>query len=158
MGAIDLMVVQGFIAATREAIEMMAFVEVEVAGMRPIGEAPASLGVCASMLLSGQSPGRVALGFDEKTATAIVASMLEAEPSEISRDDMLDGASELANLVAGGARAALERQGTSFDLSIPQVAAASESDFAAEGPDSAMVHLRAAGGDVWLLVQMNSAD
>ncbi len=154
MAAIDLFVLQGFITATRQALETMAFLEVEVVGVQPIAEAPSSFEVMASMRLSGESPGMVGLGFDEKTGTAIVASMIEASPEEVSRDDMLDGASELANLVAGGARAQLEGNETNFELSLPEVAQGVPNPFPGSDADSAFVLFRAAGGEVGLLLRM----
>lgn len=155
MAAIDLLVLQGFIAATRDAIETMAGLDVEVIGIQPISAAPASFGVLASMTLSGASPGRVAIGLGEETAMTIIASMLDEDPKEVSREEMLDGASELANLVAGGARTHLKDNETDFELSLPQVQGDVSNSFSLDDPDSAFVELRVSGGPLSLLLRMS---
>jgi len=58
--------------------------------------------------LSGMAVGTVVLSLSEAVALKAAATMLMAEATEIN-DDVLDAVGELTNMVAGGAKAALEK-------------------------------------------------
>lgn len=57
--------------------------------------------------ISGKATGAVALRFPVPTALAVAGRMLGSEPTEVN-DETIDAISELANMVAGGAKAKFE--------------------------------------------------
>ncbi|MEM7412897.1 MAG: chemotaxis protein CheX [Myxococcota bacterium] len=75
--------------------------------------------VRVTLELSGPSSGLFVLAFSEKLARRLVAGMLEMSEAELDPEDVLDGARELANVVAGGAKACLEQQGHRYTLGVP---------------------------------------
>lgn len=64
--------------------------------------------------------GSVALSFPENTAFHVYNMLTGEDPESISRE-VQDSIGELTNIVAGGAKAELAKQGLSFHISIPSV-------------------------------------
>ncbi len=71
--------------------------------------------------LSGRANGRVALSFPLSTAQRVVAGMLGIAPAELSDSLLRDGIAEMANIVAGNAKALLADTPYAFRISLPQV-------------------------------------
>lgn len=103
---------------------------VTMANMEPAAGKPRikpdniSLGVVSGLIdLKGkQANGSVAISFSKEAVFAIVKAMLRTEPTEV--DDMVkDLVGEIANMIAGGAKAKLEEKGYDFELSLPVVLA-----------------------------------
>lgn len=86
--------------------------------------------VTSSVQIVGHWNGAVCLDMSAKLALHATASLLGADPSEISHDDIRDAAGELANMTAGGMKELLPEpcqislptvvMGTDFEFSIPQ--------------------------------------
>ena len=101
---------------------------VTMANLEPVAGKPSiksdniSLGVVTGMIdLAGkQANGSVAISFSREAAFEIVKRMLRTEPAEV--DEMVrDLVGEIANMIAGGAKAKLQDKGYDFELSLPTV-------------------------------------
>ncbi|HUW32066.1 MAG TPA: chemotaxis protein CheX [Planctomycetota bacterium] len=75
--------------------------------------------VSAVIGLSGNAFGSVVLSFPREAAQKIVFKMLGTE--EMSDDSLADGIGDLANMVAGSAKAILADSGVRTFISIPRV-------------------------------------
>ena len=62
--------------------------------------------------------GSFAVSFTKSCICHVVSSMFGDEISEIN-DDILDAVGEITNMVSGGARAELDRNGHSFEMTFP---------------------------------------
>jgi chemotaxis protein CheX len=86
--------------------------------------------VTSSVQIVGRWNGAVCLDMSADLALHATASLIGAEPSELSHDDVRDAAGELANMTAGGMKELLPEpcqislptvvMGTDFEVSIPQ--------------------------------------
>jgi chemotaxis protein CheX len=65
--------------------------------------------------LSGKAQGRVVVGLDREAALRATEAMLQERPPEIN-GDVVDAVGELANIIAGGAKAQLEHLHLSVGL------------------------------------------
>ena len=69
-----------------------------------------------------QASGSVAISFSKPVALELAKNMLRMELEDV--DDMVqDLVGEMANMVAGGAKAKLDDEGYDFELSLPSVIA-----------------------------------
>ena len=68
--------------------------------------------------LSGKAQGTVVLGLDREAAIRATEAMLQERPPEIN-GDVVDAIGELANIIAGGAKAQLEH--LDLSVSLPSV-------------------------------------
>jgi chemotaxis protein CheX len=68
--------------------------------------------------LSGKAQGTVVLGLDRETALKVAEVMLQERPPEIN-GDVVDAVGELANIIAGQAKAQLEE--LELSVSLPSV-------------------------------------
>ncbi len=69
--------------------------------------------------LSGKAVGSVVLSLSQPVATKSTAALLMMSEDEISDDDVVDAVGELANMVAGAAKAELEEY--EMSVSLPSV-------------------------------------
>jgi len=81
-----------------------------------------ALGVVTGVIdMAGkQATGSIAVSFSKPVALDLTKRMLRLEQNEID-DQTKDLVGEIANMVAGGAKAALEGDGFDFDMSLPRV-------------------------------------
>ena len=70
--------------------------------------------------LTGQASGSVILSFSNEAALKIVSAFIGMEMKEID-PDVTDAIGELANMVAGGAKAELNKFGFNISVSIPNI-------------------------------------
>jgi len=75
--------------------------------------------------LSGKAEGTVVLRLSWETARNLTAALLRQRPSEIETD-VTDAVGELANMVAGGAKAQLEQ--FALEASLPTVTVGKDAD------------------------------
>ena len=110
-----------FIAAARAALTEMAGTEVVVraaAGTEP----PQALGdVAAVVRLTSATDGYLVLGFPRRTAAALAERVLTGVVKEIDEGLICDCVGEIANVVAGQAKALLAGTPYHFTFSLPQV-------------------------------------
>ena len=66
--------------------------------------------------LTGKAVGTVVVSLSKEMAIKATCKLLEAEESEITPEDIIDAVGELANVVAGGAKAQLEEYEMSVSL------------------------------------------
>lgn len=98
--------------------------------------APARYEITALIGLSGPTRGTIALSFPAGTAAAMVGRLMGATLDEAD-EAIVDGVSELVNMVAGGAKARLSSNaGGVIDLSLPTVIRGR--DFQFQGPSHAV--------------------
>jgi chemotaxis protein CheX len=75
--------------------------------------------VAAIVHISGTWTGSVVVSCSDDLATRTAASMLEAEPSGLSGEDISDALGEVANMIGGGVKAMMPEPSV---LSLPVVA------------------------------------
>ncbi|MEW6488998.1 MAG: chemotaxis protein CheX [Thermodesulfobacteriota bacterium] len=109
-----------FIAATLQALEVMAAVRPErgkpfvKAGIATQGDISGIIG------LAGEAAGSVAVTFPAILAKRIYANMVGQEAPDLN-EDVRDAVGELANMIAGGAKAVLAQEGYQFRIAIPSI-------------------------------------
>lgn len=81
--------------------------------------------ICGIIGLSGMAVGTVVLSLERNVALKAASSMLMTEAKEVD-DDVLDAVGELANMVAGAAKAELEEYRLS--VSLPNVITGTDHD------------------------------
>lgn len=121
----DAQLINPFISATTNALEMMA-------GIKAVREAPFVKGsfhafadISGIIGLAGEVQGAVVLSFSQGLAGRIFEAMTgEQLPNDAS--EMADVVGELANMVAGGAKGSLAEQGMSYRISVPTVVTGKE--------------------------------
>lgn len=92
--------------------------------------------VTAIIGMSGPARGTVSLSFPAATAASMVGRLMGSDGVE-NDETLIDGVSELVNIVAGGAKAKLSAgSGTVIDLSLPTVIRGK--DFQCQGPSQAI--------------------
>ncbi len=109
-----------FIAATVQALEVMA-------GMKPERGKPfvktdhvAAGDISGVIGLAGEAVGSVAVTFPENLALKVYEAMVGEEARGLN-DDVRDAVGEIANMIAGGAKAALTKEGYQFRIAIPTI-------------------------------------
>ncbi len=107
-----------FIIATVKVFDTMLGMEVHRGapslknGVQPSHEVSAVIG------LSGRAKGTVVLGLGSEMAIQIAAALLQEQPPELNAD-VADAMGEMANMIAGHAKAQLEH--LNLSLSLPTV-------------------------------------
>ena len=82
--------------------------------------------ITAVITLSGPVKGAIALQFPVKTALAIIERLLDID-TKIVDETVLDGIAEVVNIVAGGAKSSLQKNGSEvINLGIPSVMKSSD--------------------------------
>lgn len=143
-----------FIAATLQAVEVTT-------NLRPARGKPqvrmehyAQGDVTAVINLTGPSRGTIALSLPASLAVRLYAEMVGEEASELT-SEVLDGVGEIANMVAGGAKAVLSQQGFSFTISIPEILVGKSRSIPHVGSDPCLVVPFHLGSDTfWLEVSL----
>ncbi|MBI5017353.1 MAG: chemotaxis protein CheX [Deltaproteobacteria bacterium] len=109
-----------FITATLQTLEVMAAV-------RPTRGAPfvkadevAKGDISGVIGLAGDATGSVAVTFPESLAIEIYSNMVGEAASSLD-EGVKDAIGEVANMIAGGAKAGLSQNGFSFRIAIPTV-------------------------------------
>lgn len=75
--------------------------------------------IVGSMVMCGEKNLLLLLSADEKSARLIVSYMTGIDINKLSDDMVCDGITEIINMVAGGARMALEDKKFNFSMSVP---------------------------------------
>ncbi|MGO9110533.1 MAG: chemotaxis protein CheX [Thermoguttaceae bacterium] len=107
-----------FIAATLNVFDTMAGMELRRGnpslkdGIEPSHEVSAMIG------LSGKANGTVVLSVEREVAIQVAAALLQEQPPELNAD-VTDAMGEMANMIAGQAKAQLEH--LSMTLGLPTV-------------------------------------
>lgn len=109
-----------FIGATLQALEMMAAVRPERGTPFVKTDQVAKGDISGIIGLAGEATGSVALTFPENLARRIYANLVGEEASGLT-EEVCDAIGELANMVAGGAKAELSQQGCNFQIAIPTI-------------------------------------
>jgi len=85
-----------------------------------------TMSLVAIIGLSGPARGTVALSFPVDTVFRVVGRLLGDEPTEVT-EDVTDTVAEMANIIAGGAKARLINSDTpAIDLGLPTVGAGAD--------------------------------
>jgi chemotaxis protein CheX len=77
--------------------------------------------ICGTVFFCGETEGRLTMAFPKETARRIVSKMLGMEETEMDDETIFDGIGEMANIVAGNAKAALADSPYRFSLSLPTI-------------------------------------
>jgi len=77
--------------------------------------------VSGVVYFSGTRDGRIALSFARRTAQRMVAEMLGTNPVDVDDAMLQDGVAEMANIVAGNAKALLADTRYRVTMSLPRV-------------------------------------
>ena len=112
-------IMDAFVDALRETLSTMAMLELEVDAVEPTPDGAIQAEVAATIGLSGAGRGMLLVTVSPQLAPIIAASMLGMAPEEIGPDEAGDTISELANMIAGGAKRAFAGTEYAFNLSLP---------------------------------------
>jgi chemotaxis protein CheX len=116
----DVQFINPFMTATVHVLKTIARTDVS-AGKPYIKKDNVARGdVSAVIGLSGNVSGTIAVSFTEKSILAIVSSMFGEKVSDLN-DDIGDAVGEIANMISGQARQALEKIGRPLQAAIPTV-------------------------------------
>lgn len=118
---VDVQLLNPFLMATLECFQVMG-------GFSPtrkslfVKTSPLMHGDIASVIgMTNGVTGSCVVSFPESLARKIVATMMMDEPDKLTKDMILDGIGEVANMVGGGAKRKLAGTGWRFDISTPTV-------------------------------------
>jgi chemotaxis protein CheX len=115
--------VEPFITATGAALGEMAGTEVQVRGVHqtrldhPLGD------LAAVVEMQSTNSGCLVLGFPARTAAALARRILAAVTDQVVEDLIRDCVGEIANVIAGQAKALLAGTPYQFVFSMPRVVA-----------------------------------
>ncbi len=109
-----------FIAATLQALEVMAMIRPERGTPFVKTDRVAKGDISGIIGLAGEASGSVSVTFPSKLARKIYASMVGEKAPGLTRE-VQDAIGEVANMVAGGAKAVLAQKGFSFRIAIPSI-------------------------------------
>jgi len=116
----DVRFINPFMASIKNVFATMLETEILISKPCLLANGEFNADVSAIIGLSGDAVGSVALCLPMNTAVAIASKFVGAELSR-DHDDFADALGELANMVAGGAKAKLE--GLNVSISLPSVIA-----------------------------------
>ena len=145
-----------FISATLQALEMMASVRPDRGAPFVKTDQVAKGDISGIIGLAGETSGSVAITFPENLARRIYANLVGEEAGGIT-DEVRDAIGELANMIAGGAKAELAQQGCSFQIAIPTIVVGEGHtiDHKGQGP-CLVVPFNLDGEEFWLEVSLAS--
>lgn len=109
-----------FIASTLQALEVMASIRPERGTPFVKTERAAKGDISGVIGLAGEASGSVSVTFSSRLARKVYAHMVGEKAPGLTRE-VQDAIGEIANMVAGGAKAALAQQGFSFRIAIPSI-------------------------------------
>lgn len=72
-------------------------------------------------LVGNHTTGSLAISFSKAVALEIAKNMLRIEPEDVDDAMVKDLVGEMANMMAGGAKAIFQEQGYDFNLTLPSV-------------------------------------
>ncbi len=141
-----------FISATLQAIEVTSNLRPERGKPFVRADRKAQGDITGFILLAGPTRGTIALSFPTSVAIKLYAEMVGEEASELT-DEVRDAVGEIANMVAGGAKAVLSQGGFTFKISIPEILVGKGRtiDHVGAGP-ALVVPFQLAGDTFWLEV------
>lgn len=144
-----------FIGATLQALEMMAAVRPERGAPFIKTDQVAKGDISGLIGLAGETTGSVAITFPEVLARHIYANLVGEEATELN-DEVRDSIGELANMIAGGAKAELAQQGCNFQIAIPTIVVGKGHtiDHKGQGP-CLVVPFTLEGEQFWLEVSLS---
>jgi chemotaxis protein CheX len=145
-----------FIGATIQALEMMAAVRPDRGAPFVKTDQVAKGDISGIIGLAGETSGSVAITFPESLACRIYANLVGEEAPGLT-EEVRDAIGELANMIAGGAKAELSQQGCNFQVAIPTivVGAGHTIDHKGQGP-CLVVPFTLDGEEFWLEVSLSS--
>lgn len=115
---VDVSLINPFIAATTNAMEMMAMVKPARKKVYLKTDNVLIGDISGIMGLSGDVNGSIIVSFQKPTACKVIGNMLGTEFTDIN-DEVKDGIQEIVNLVAGQAKTMLADTEYHFNISIP---------------------------------------
>ena len=116
----DVQFINPFMTATVHVLKTIARTDVS-AGKPYIKKDNIARGdVSAVIGLTGNVSGTIAVSFTEKSILAIVSRMFGEKVSDLN-DEIGDAVGEIANMISGQARQALEKMGRPLQAAIPTV-------------------------------------
>ncbi|MCA9407138.1 MAG: chemotaxis protein CheX [Candidatus Omnitrophica bacterium] len=121
-------IIESFDGAVKDAF--VTTVSLPIIPINDCGIAAELKCVKSSIIFRGTLEGKVSIFLTEDSACRIVSKMLMMEISSLN-GDVLDGISELANIIAGGLKMRLHPLGQSYELSIPSTLANAKSEITA---------------------------
>lgn len=152
-----------FIESTRQAFETMVFLPTTAgepqfeSELRPQGDISGTIGVTGNIALTGDNlRGNLSLIFPDGMAVNLFRSMTMMEPNDpVNDQEVVDAVGELANMCAGGAKAAMQAIGLNFMISLPSVVSGHAHSLARmAGCTTCLVPLRNAQGEFHMEVSM----
>jgi chemotaxis protein CheX len=114
-------ILNAFLTAARDTLSTMAMLEIEVEGYSTHADKiEKTLDYSTVVGLTGEKDGVLVITLTAALAKQVVGAMLGMDESELDEnEDILDGVGELGNMVAGGAKTALQDSPHHFDLALP---------------------------------------
>ena len=120
MSGLNVAFINPFIAATLQALEVMAALRPE-RGRPFVKSGAAAKGDISGVIgLAGEATGSVAVTFPAILARRIYVNMVGQEAADLNAE-VRDAVGEIANMIAGGAKATLAQQGFDFRIAIPSI-------------------------------------
>jgi chemotaxis protein CheX len=126
----EIHLLEPFIAATRTAVGEMAATEVGVRGMvrksmhQALGDIAAVIGLSRKgSSQSAASPGSLVIGFPQGAAAALARRILTGVSTDVDQKLISDCMGEIANVVAGQAKALLAETPYRFLFTLPPIVA-----------------------------------
>lgn len=113
-----------FIAATSAALGEMAGIEVIARAVHRRTTSQDAGDICVVVELTSETSRFMVLSFPERTATAIAGRVLAGAAQNLDQSLVRDCMGEVANVIAGQAKAMLAGGRHQFDFAIPQVVTA----------------------------------
>lgn len=131
----DVQLVNPFISATLNALEMMAGIKATRGVPFVKGGFNAFADISGIIGLAGEIKGAVVLSFPSGLAKKVFEAMV-GDTVEDGDPAIADVVGEMANMVAGGAKGALSEQGMGYRISVPTVVTGKEHfvSYKSDGP------------------------
>ena len=116
----DVQYINPFISATVHVLKTMAHTDV-TAGKPYLKKEKVAQGDVSGLIgLTGDVSGTISVSFSEKSILSIVSAMFGEEVRALN-DEIGDAVGEIANMISGQARQALEAMGRPLQAAIPSV-------------------------------------
>ena len=160
-----------FIAATRAALGEMAGAELVVRGVyrqtmhHVLGDLAAVIRIRSitddsSPSVAGETvrgEGAMVLGFPQRTAAALAGRILAGVASDVDENLIRDCVGELANVVAGQAKALMAERPVRFGFSLPQIVVNADEFQPQQGLDCQVVAFTCDQGEFALQLFVNAS-
>jgi len=156
MGTLNVDFVNPFIAATLRTLEVMASVRPR-RGKPFVKNGKVARGDISGVIgLAGEATGSVAITFPGEMAKRIYAGMVGQEAAELD-EAVGDAIGEIANMIAGGAKATLSKDGYHFRIAIPSIVVGADHIIEHKGKGPCLVvPFDLEGETFWLEVSFNA--